>query len=373
MSQPDIALTRLASQQLTGTNHTTPQEIVSWMGAMQAQDFPMAKWAIGIRLPGSTEQRIEAAINDGKILRIHVMRPTWHFVTAEDIYWLLELTAAQVKTAQSARDRQLELSAEVYAKSNQVIEKALSKARLMRREELLAELQKAGIATDQNRSAHLLAQAELDQIICSGPIQKGKPTYALLSERAPKKVSLSKDEALARLAQKYFASRCPATLQDFTWWSGLRATDAKLALDLVKGDFFAETIDGKTYYLPENFNLPHYKAGWVHLLPTYDEYLVAYTDRGASVEAKYAKHMNEISNRGVFWPVIVMDGQVKGIWKRTIKQTSMQIDIKPFAELSPATKRRIDEAGFSYGTFTGKTAEVNPYELSSVRELEDRN
>ena len=129
MNQPDIALIRLASQGLTGTKFKSPKEIVSWMGAIQAQDYPMAKWAIGVRLPDATDQSVETAIANAEIIRTHVLRPTWHFVAAEDIYWMLDLCAAQLKASQSSRDRQLELTEAIYTKSNQIIEKALSKGR----------------------------------------------------------------------------------------------------------------------------------------------------------------------------------------------------------------------------------------------------
>ena len=246
MNQSDISHIRLASQQLAGTKFATPKEILAWMGAMQAQDYPMSKWAIGARLPASTDQLIEVAITNAEIIRTHLLRPTWHFVSADDIYWLLDLSAAQNKAAQSSRDRDLELTEADYAKSNGIIEKALSTGRHLIREELIAELNKAGIATDQNRAAHLFARAELEKIICSGATRNGKTTYALLSERVPKVRQISRDEALAELARRYFTSRCPASLQDFTWWSGLPARDANRALELVKSTFTPETIDGRT-------------------------------------------------------------------------------------------------------------------------------
>jgi hypothetical protein len=372
MKLSDIALTRLVSQQLIGTKYATPKAIVSWMGAMQSQDFPMAKWAVGLRLPGSTEQIVEADINNADIIRTHVMRPTWHFVASEDIYWLLDLTAAQVIATQSARDRQLELTQKVYTKSNSILEKALSKAGALTREAVLVELQKAGIATDQNRSAHLLERAEVEQIICSGPIHKGKPTYALLSERVPKKITLSKDEALATLARKFFSSRGPASLQDFTWWSGLPAADTRQAIELIKGEFQSESIDGKTYHFANNIIMPEVTDETVHLLPPFDEFIVAYTDRSAAVEAKYAERMNEISNRGVFWPVIVINGQVKGIWKRTFNRASIIMDFQPFTELSHSMKTLIESAAGSYGSFMGKMVEINQYDSSSLKMLENK-
>jgi len=361
MDHSDIAIIRLISQQLIGIHHTTPKGIVSWMGAMQAQDFPMAKWAIGARLPGSTNLDIETAINNSEIIRTHLLRPTWHFVTPEDIYWLLALTAPQIKASQSARDRQLELTETIYAKSNSLIEKTLRASGQCTREELLATLNGAGIAIDQNRSAHLLMRAELEAIICSGPIHKGKPTYALLAERVPKINRLTKEEALAALARRYFASRCPATLQDFSWWSGLRAGDAREGLESIKAELHEEKIQDSIYWIPNDLSITRPSKDPVHLLPPFDEFIVGYTGRSASIEAKYASHMAEISNRGVFWPIIVINGQVIGIWKRTIQKDTIILDIQLFRQVSRSIQKQIEKSAAAYGLFMGKKVEENPH------------
>jgi hypothetical protein len=358
MDQSDIAQTRLVSQHLAVTKFTTPKEIVAWMGAMQAQDYPMAKWAIGVRLPGSTDKIVEEAVNNAEIIRTHLLRPTWHFASADDIYWLLDLTAAQIKAAQSSRERVLGLTEEVFAKSNRTIEKELSAGRPLIREELIAELNNAGIATDQNRAAHLFARAELEKIICSGANRNGKTTYALLAERVRKVRRFSRDEALSELARRYFTSRCPASLQDFTWWSGLPARDASLALELIKSDFTPETIDGHTYWLPPDYTIPQPGFPSVDLLPTYDEFVISYSERSASIPAHLEQHMKEISDRGVFRPIIVVNGQVKGIWKRTIQKDTMLVEIQPFTPIEPSIMQYIIRAASLYGQFSGKKIEV---------------
>lgn len=359
MNQSDIALIRLASQQLARTKFTTPKEIVSWMGAIQAQDYPMAKWAIGVRLPGKTDQDIENAITHAEIIRTHLLRPTWHFVSAIDAGWMIDLTAAQIKTAQSSRNRDLELTEEVFSKSNAIIEKALSTDRHLIREELITELNKAGIATDQNRAAHLFARAELEKIICSGATRNGKTTYAIFSERVRTINRLSRDEALAELARRYFTSRCPASLQDFTWWSGLPAREANFALELVKTTFTPEVIERCTFWFPPEFTISKQSLPSAYLLPTYDEFIISYTDRSASIPAKLEQHMKKISDRGVFRPIIVVNGQVAGIWKRTIQKTMMLLEIQPFSPTDPYSKDLINEAITQYGNFSGKKTAVN--------------
>jgi hypothetical protein len=319
----------------------------------------MAKWAIGARLPGSTDQNIDAAIDSADIIRTHLMRPTWHFVAAEDVSWLLDLTRAQIITAQSSRDRQLELTEALYTKSNTIIEKALSTRKQLTREELLTELHKMGIATDQNRSAHLLARAELEKIICSGPILNNKPTYALLSRRVPVTKALTKDEALAQLANRYFTSRCPATLQDFTWWSGLPSNDARQALEFVKTDFTPDTINGRTYWFTPSFTIPQSSLSSVFLLPNYDEFTLSYTDRSASIPPDLENHMRKISDRGVFRPIIVVNGQVVGIWKRTIKNDQLLMTLIYFIQPDKYTIERIEETAMDFGIFEGKMIKIS--------------
>lgn len=325
----------------------------------------MAKWAIGVRLPNSTEKLVEQVINKGEVLRTHLLRPTWHFVSPEDINWLLELTAPHIKASQKARDRDLELTETIYLRSNSIIEKALSEHGALTREKLVAELNKAGIATDQNRAAHLLMRAELEKIICSGPIEKSKPTYALFAERVPKPKKLVKEAAQAELARRYFTSRSPATLQDFTWWSGLSAKDASQALELVKPKFIPEVIDDRTYWLVPDFERHAPDRPTVHLLPTYDEFILSYYNRSASIPAELEKHMKEISDRGVFWPIILFDGQVIGIWKRIHKKDTVIVEVELFSSPESSVLELIEKAAAKFADFLGLKLEFNPNPTST--------
>ncbi len=327
----------------------------------------MAKWAIGVRLPYATDQSVETAIANAEIIRTHVLRPTWHFVAAEDIYWMLDLCVAQLKASQSSRDRQLELTEAIYTKSNQIIEKALCNGEHLIREELVAELNNGGIATDENRAAHLFVRAEIEKILCSGATRNGKTTYALLAERVPKGRLLSREEAVAELARRYFTSRCPAQLQDFTWWSGLNTRDAKLGLEQVKSAFMPEVIEGNTYWLTPDFTIPRLTQPLAYLLPTYDELIISYTDRSASIPSDLEQHLKKISDRGVFRPIIVVDGKVTGIWKREIQQDNMLIEIQLFTATDQLTKNLITQAAIRFGHFSGEKPVVVTDNLSSIK------
>jgi len=349
MNQNDIANLRLISQQIAGTKFKTAKGIVSWMGAMQAQDFNMAKWAIGTRLNKATEKNINAAINSGEIIRTHLLRPTWHFVAAENIYWMIELTAPRLKASMRGRLHQLELTEKVLKKSNKIIEQFLRNGKHATRKELVSELDKAKIATDENRASHILLNGELDKIICSGKMNGKQPTYALLSERVLKPKPLHKEEALQKLAFKYFESHCPATLQDFVWWSGLSVTDAKHALELIKKDFISEKMDSELYWFPNSFSISKKFDKSIFLLPAFDEFLISYKDRTAAI---IKEHQGKaFSNNGIFWPTIVVNGQVAGLWKREIKKDTLVIETSFFEKKNKVSSSDLTKAGDKIAVF----------------------
>lgn len=352
-----ISNLRLQAQQITSTKFKRAQDIVSWMGAMQAQDYYMSKWAIGIRLPGSTDMEIETALNKGEILRTHLLRPTWHLVAASDIYWMLELTAPQIKAAMKSRHKELELSESIIKKCISVIEKALTGGNHLTREELMDRIQKAKIPTDGQRAAHIMLCAELDQIVCSG-ISKGKEqTYALLEERVPKRKILKREEALTELAKKYFSSHGPATLQDFVWWSGLSITEAKKALELSKTYFLSEKIDSQTLWFSNSISIPKSFKESAFLLPAFDEFIISYKDRSASLLLINQK--KTISNNGIFRPVVVVNGEVIGIWKRTIKKDMVLIEPEYFLPVSKKINDKIEKVSSSFGNFLKRKAETS--------------
>ncbi len=219
---------------------------------MQAQDYNMSKWAVGVRLPGSTNKTIETAIDMAEIIRTHLLRPTWHIVSAKDIYWLLELTAPRIKASLKSRHKELEISEYVIKKSKKIIEDALLGDHHLTREELVGKLENSKIKTNNNRASHIFLMAELDGLICSGKIKGKKQTYALLEERVSRKKNFNREESLAELSKGYFKTRGPATLQDFAWWSGLTLTDAGKAFETVKEDFISEMINSRTFWFEDS-------------------------------------------------------------------------------------------------------------------------
>lgn len=317
MNPHDISTLRSVNQQITGSKYQTANEIARWMGAMQAQDYSMSKWAFGIRLPKSTERSIDREIDSGKIIRTHLLRPTWHFVSSDDIFWILELTAPQIKSAVKYRDKQLGLTESIFRKCNTIIERALMDGNHSTREELITEMVKSDVEVDNNRASHILLQAEMEGVICSGRQKRGKPTYAILGEWVPRDKRITRDEALKELARRYFTSRGPATLRDFTWWSGLSIRDSRLALEFSKSDLISEVIEKQTYWFADSIDKPGPDLNKVYLIPAYDEFIISYRDRAASLSLTDNK--KAISNNGIFYPAILFKGQVIGTWKRSKK------------------------------------------------------
>ena len=356
MNPTDISNLRLINQQIAVSKYKTAKDVVAYMGAMQAQDFNMAKWAIGIRLPATTEKQIDAAINKGEIIRTHLLRPTWHLVSSDDIHWMLDLTAPQIRRVIKPRDKDLNLTEAIYSKAFAIIEKKLGGGIHLSREELITEFVRADIAVDNNRASHLFLRAEIDGIICSGKIKANKQTYALLHERIPKTQTLKRDEALAQLALRYFRSHCPATLQDFVWWSGLSVSESNRALEMVKSDFVSETIGNQTYWFPNSFAVSQIATDKIHLVPAYDEFLISYKDRTASLPFK--DNIKAVSNNGIFRPVIVHNGQVIGIWKRTIQKDKIIVETSFFQPYNKPIRDLIEKEAMAVGSFLDKKAVI---------------
>ena len=356
MTFEDITKLRLANQQISFRKFNSVQDLVGYMGAFQSQDYAMAKWAIGLRLKKASEALINDAINKGEILRTHLLRPTWHFVSSEDIYWILELTSSRIKASMSSRNRELELTQSVFKKSNKIIREALTGNNHLTREELIGLLNKSKIKTDKNRASHLLAEAELSGIICSGISIGNKQTYALLEERVPQNKPLNKEEALKRLAQKYFMSRGPATLKDFSWWSGQPITQVRTALDMIEQDLNTFEIRSQTYWFfkpdPDSGN----QTDNVFLLPAYDEFIISYSDRFSVLTSD--AHKNIISTNGIFRAIVVYNGKVIGTWKRVAIKDKILIEINYFDRPDKRIIPQIENEAYRYSRFFGKE---NPY------------
>jgi hypothetical protein len=245
----DITWKRLHNERLLGAPFATAEDAVAWFGAVQAQDYSGAKWAIGQRIEQCADAAVEHAFQSGRIVRTHVLRPTWHFAMPADIRWMLELSAPRIRALMAPYDRKLEIDAKLLRRSHATVTKALSGNNYLTRDELAGVLGAAGIRAKGQRLGHLMMHAELDAVILSGPRRGKQFTYALFDERVPAQKPKSRDQALAELAKRYFQSHGPALLQDFAWWSGLKVSDAKAGVEMVTPRLEKREVEGKTYWL----------------------------------------------------------------------------------------------------------------------------
>ena len=274
MDLQDIAHQRLRSQQIEHTNLKLPGEMVPWLIAVQAQDYAGAKWSLGLRLPECTDADVEAAIAEKTILRSWVLRGTLHFVARTDIHWLLALVAPRIIAGNKRRYRELELDEPTLIRSNDLLMKALQGANQLTCKALLAMLEQNGISTEGQRGIYMLQRASLDGLICQGAVHSNNPNFVKLDE-IPHKM-MKREEALAELAGRYFTSRGPATLQDFIWWSGLPAAEARVGLDSIQTQLVHETVDDKTFWGSASIKMARDNPQSLYLLPGFDEYLLAY-------------------------------------------------------------------------------------------------
>lgn len=348
---------RLRNQRISASTFQHASEVVRWLVAAQAQDYFGAKWALGLRLPGSTDAGIERAFNNGAILRTHMLRPTWHFVLPEDIRWLLALTAPRVHTVNGTMYRKFSMDDALLRKSDALIGRALLEGSPMTREELRPVLEGAGIATmGEQRMVYLLMHAELEGIICSGGRRGNQFTYALLDERAPGSPTLDKQDALVELAGRYLRSRGPATVQDFARWSGLTLTDARLGLEGAQPQLQPETIDGLPYWMPPEEPAPPEASPTVHLLSIYDEYISGYKDHTAAIQPEHGRQLAALGN--ALYYILVLDGQVVGSWKRTLKKDSVRIQVTPFIRLTEPEIQAVAVEADHYAAFLGFKADL---------------
>ncbi len=347
MDTSAIVYQRLRNHKLVSSTVEQPAEVVRWLGAVQAQDFNAAQWALALRMRNATNEIIEDAFNGGDILRTHVLRPTWHFVTPEDIRWLVKLTAPRVNVRCGPNYRKHELDEKVFKRSNKAIATALKGGKHLTRAELKSVLSRAGVAADDPiRLVHILLRAELDAIICSGPRRGKQFTYALLEERVPAARTLTHDEALAELTQRYFASHGPATLADFVWWSGLTTNDARRGIDLVK---LEKAIVDETIYWITTSAMPAAprSARSAHLLPAFDEYNVAYRDRQLIFDSAKTTKWDALG------PTVIIDGRIVGTWKGTVEKNHLTIAVSPSRPLNRREKLAIAAVAEHYAAFLG--------------------
>jgi winged helix DNA-binding protein len=360
MTSLDIARLRLHNQHISCAASEKPSDAVKRLGAIQAQDYLGALWAVGLRTKDATEKVVERAIADRAIVRTWPMRRTLHFVAAADVRWMLELLTPRIVESNARRLHILMgLDESVFTRSKKLFAKALEGGKQLKRAAMYDLLERSKISTAEGRGLHILSRLAQDGFICFGAREGKQHTFALLDEWAPEAKSKARDESLAELAGRYFTSHGPARLQDFAWWSGLRMAEARDGLEMAKSQLVRETIDGQDYWLAARAPAAKAASPRAYLLPAFDEYTVAYKDRSAALDPMYARQVFSVN--GIFSPIIVVDGKIVGVWKRKLrkgnlkkdrlKKDALAIAPSPFAKLDQAETRAFAAAANRFGKF----------------------
>lgn len=351
MDRLEVVRRRLHAQRLATGQFATPADAVAWLGAIQAQEYAEAKWSIGQRVHGSTDADVEDGFARGDILRTHLLRPTWHFVARSDIGWMLELTAPRVHAANRYMYRKLELDEQLFERTDRVLYEALASGVPLTRPELAEVLATAGIEADGHRLGYTVMHAELEALICSGPRRGRQHTYALLDTRAPEAEEMCREQALAELTRRFFRSRGPATVKDFTTWSSLTVADAKAGLERVGAELECEVDrQGRAWYAAPapGGALPGTGA---FLVPTYDELVIGYKDLKVVLAQAPPRE-------GLLVRPIVIDGLTVGSWKRKLTSTTALIEATLFKRLKRSETQALEAAVERFGRFNGLGAEL---------------
>lgn len=331
MNRKEIIQLRLFNQCLSGERLEKPDEVVAHFGAMQAQDFSMALWAIGLRLEDPKQDMIEGLINKGTIIRTHILRPTWHLVHQKDIRWMMELSSANVKKATQYVDKQEGLTAAIFNKCWKIIERQFSETENLTKADIIACLQDQGIQVSNLLATQIIIRAEIEMLLCNG---ENKGSYALFDRRVPATSKIHRSESITRLAQLYFKSRGPATVKDFSWWSGLNLSEAKNAIaELDKQLGFFTYNELRYYYMVPVDNVETKKIS--AFLPCYDEYTVGYSE-GREIVLPPGLD-NAKTGNGIFKPIILYKNEFVGTWRKSKKKPFVEFQKFPSVKDIPAS------------------------------------
>jgi hypothetical protein len=350
MTTTEILRQRLYRQQLIDHDLQTPEDVVRWLGAVQAQDYLNALWGVGQRLKNSSEEAVEQAIENKAFVRTWPMRGTLHFVPAEDVRWMLKYLTPRVIKRTASIYRGAGLDDATFKKAGKVVARVLRDDQQLTRPELYEALEQSKIDTGNVRGLHILGHLAMEGLICFGPRRGKQPTITLLDEWLPPTKMLPQEEAMAKLARRYFESHGPATIKDFAWWTGLSLTEATAAFESIQEDFVSDEVDERVLWRsPEKIPAGKGVPKDAFLMSVYDEYGIAYKDR------------SDLSGPKITTPVIntilVVQGKVVGTWKRTEAKDHVAVEVTPpLATFSKADQASIQAAAKRYGKFLGKPA-----------------
>jgi hypothetical protein len=339
---------RLLNQQLIAPLFSTPAEVVRYMGAMQAQEYRLMRWAVAMRTRKPSFKAFKKAFDEGQIIRLHLMRGTWQLVSAEDYWSMIDLFApkAIAVTKGWMSSNKIAIPDEELMRVREILVRTAAEKRSVTKEDFVQALAENGLKMDDHRLSYHIRMAEMAGILCSGDLLPMKATYALAAEKVKSSAKMNKDEALAYFTRKYFQSRQPATLEDFVWWSGLNISDCRKGIALLGNSIHIERWKGREFYLTDDCRIRGFRKGKFLLIPQYDEYLISYKSRDIVLPSEHRHRAH--NNSGIFQPIIAYDGTICGNWlpfKENLQASFFEEDFKPVD---------VSEAWQSYNSYRNK-------------------
>lgn len=342
---------RLEAQAISGSTLTTAAQVVARLGAVQAQDYLGALWAVGLRMVDGDERAVERALAEGAIVRTWPTRGTLHFVAAADARWMVELLGPRMVSRAAGRHRSLGLDDATFARARRTLVRALEGGKALTRPAAYEVLERDKISVGQQRGLHILWRLAHDCLLCFGPRQGKQQTFVLFDEWVPAAKRMPREEALAALAGRYFTGHGPATIADFAWWTGLALAEARRAVELARPVLEEDRVDGRAILFARAAPPPRPSRAVAYLLPAFDELLVGFTDRSAAVDPRHARRVN--AGGGMLKPTVVVDGRVVGTWTRELARRGVAFSAIWFADIGPRKIQSVARAFARYAAFLG--------------------
>ena len=305
---------RLLNQQLVAPQFDDPAEVVGHMGAMQAQEYRMMRWAVAMRTRKPSSKAFKRAFDSGRIIRLHLMRGTWQLVSAEDYWMMIDFCSpkAIAVTKGWMSSNKIAISDEELMRIRDILAQTAADKGSVTKEDFVQALAKKDLQMDNHRLSYHIRMAEMSGTLCSGDLLPMKATYALAAEKVKPTAKMDHDESLMVFTRTFFQSHQPATLEDFVWWSGLNISDCRKGIELLGDSIHLIRWKGRDFYLTDECRTRGFRKGKYLMIPPYDEYLIGYKSRDIVLSPEFSHKAH--NNRGIFQPIIALDGVVCGNW-----------------------------------------------------------
>jgi hypothetical protein len=342
---------RLMTQRLIGGGLPTAADVVRLLGCVQSQEYAHALWSLGMRTSGLTAADVQAEFDLGDFLRTHILRPTWHFVAAADIRWVLQLTAPRVQKLNQTIYRQHGLDQATLDRGVAVIVEELEGGRHRTRAELARALAERGLVSQGIGLAYVVMNAELVGVICSGPVRGAQQTYALLDERVPRSANVGGD--IAELARRFFLGHGPASIQDLARWSSLTIGQCRDAVEAVKDRLDCVTVEGVELWFGPEPSAPNPSSGAL-LMPLYDEVTLSYP----AINFPQANGHPHPPGADLFVGCVILAETNVGLWRRTLQSRKIIMEVTLARGVDAKSRRLIEAAAADLADFAGKELEL---------------